>query len=108
MAYEVLLFVALTSGSRAFDIKFPLHPQTQSATAVSDLRTCILAVNSKCAKDRTEVSDGDILQALAVTSAIRARVLEGDQAKIADLNRFFMEQAWKAVESAASYTAARA
>jgi 2C-methyl-D-erythritol 2,4-cyclodiphosphate synthase len=108
MAYEVLQFVALTSGGRAFDISFPLHPQTQSATAVSDLVTQLLAAISEHTKGRKDVSDGDILQALAMTSAIRGRMLEGDQAQIADLNRFLNEQAWEAVSSASSYAAARA
>jgi hypothetical protein len=108
MAHEVLQFVALTSGGRAFDIEFPLHPQTQSAPAVSDLVTHLLAVISGHAKDRTDLSDGDILQALAMTSAIRGRMLEGDQADIADLNRLLHEQAWLAVRAAKSYAAARA
>ena len=108
MAHDILQFVALTSGGRAFDIEFPLHPQTQSAIAVSDLVTRLLAVISEHAKDHTDVSDGDILQALAMTSAIRGRMLEGDPTKIADLNRFLNEQAWQAVSAAGSYPAARA
>ena len=58
--------------------------------------------------ERTDVSDGDILQALAMTSAIRGRMLEGDEANIADLNRILNEQAWQAVSTANSYAAARA
>ena len=108
MTHDVLQFVALTSGGRAFDIEFPLHPQTQSASAVSDLVTRLLAVISEHAKDRADVSDGDILQALAMTSAIRGRMLEGDQADIAELNRILNEQAWQAVSAANSYAAARA
>ncbi len=108
MAYEVMQFVALTSSGRAFDIEFPLHPQTQSAQAVSDLVTQLLAVISEHAKGRKDVSDGDILQALAMTSAIRGRMLEGDQSQISDLNRFLHEQAWEAVSAASSYAAARA
>lgn len=108
MTHQVLQFVAVTSGGRAFDIEFPLHPQTQSVSAVSDLVTRLLAVISEHAKDRTDVSDGDILQALAMTSAIRGRMLEGDQGNIADLNRLLIEQAWQAVGAASSYAAARA
>ena len=108
MSYDVLQFVALTSGGRAFDIEFPLHPQTQSVPAVSGLVTKLLEVLSEHARDRDDVSDGDILQALAMTSAIRGRMLEGDQEKIADLNRFLHEQAWGAVGAASSYAAARA
>ena len=108
MTHQVLQFVAVTSGGRAFDIEFPLHPQTQSVSAVSDLVTRLLAVISEHAKDRTDVSDGDLLQALAMTSAIRGRMLEGDQGNIADLNRLLNEQAWQAVSAANSYAAARA
>jgi len=108
VAHEVLQFVALTSGGRAFDIEFPLHPQTQSAAAVSDLVTRLLDIISELAKDRTDVSDGDILQALAMTSAIRGRMLDADQAEIAELNRFLQDLAWQAVSAASSYAAARA
>jgi hypothetical protein len=106
--HEILQFVALTSSGRAFDIEFPLHPQTQSAQAVSDLVTGLLAVISEHAKGRTDVSDGDILQALAMTSAIRGRMLEGDQSQVADLNRFLLKQSWDAVSAASGYSAARA
>lgn len=108
MAYEVLQFVAVTTGGRAFDIEFPLHPQTQSAPVVSDLVTRLLEVISEHAKNRTDVSDGDILQALAMTGAIRGRMLEGDQEKIAELNRFLNQQAWQAANAATTYTAVRA
>jgi hypothetical protein len=108
MNRQVLQFVAVTSGGRAFDIDFPLHPQTQSALGVSDLVTRLLAAISEHAKGRADVSDGDILQALAMTSAIRGRMLDGDQNQIADLNRQLYDRAWEAVSAAQSYPAARA
>ena len=108
MTHEVLQFIALTAGGRAFDIEFSLHPHTQSAQAVSELVTRLLAVISEHAKDRTDVSDGDILQALAMTSAIRGRMLEGDQAKIAELSRSLSDQAWQDVSAASSFVAGRA
>ena len=42
MTDNILQFVAVTSGGRAFDIEFPLHPETRSATSVSDLVTRLL------------------------------------------------------------------
>jgi hypothetical protein len=108
MQNQVLKFIAVTSGGRAYDIDFALHPQTQSANAVSDLVTRLLEVISEHAEGRTDVSDGDILQALAMTSAIRGRMLEGDQDQIATLNRLLQEQAWTAVSAANGYTAGRA
>lgn len=108
MARQILQFIAVTSGGRAFDIDFPLHPQTQSAPAVSDLVTRLLETISAHAEGRADVSDGDILQALAMTSAIRGRMLEGDQSQTGDLNRQLYDWAWEAAIAAQSYAAARA
>ena len=108
MSEHSLQFVAVTSGGRAYDIEFPLHPETRSAESVSDLVTRLLAVISEHAQGRGDVSDGDILQALAMTSAIRGRMLEGDQAQIASLTRVLSDRAWEAVSAADGYTAARA
>ena len=108
MTHEVMKYIALTASGRAFDIEFPLHPQTQSGQAVSDLVTGLLAVITEHVKGRTDVSDGDVLQALAMTSAIRGRMLDGDPEAIADLNRFLHEQAWHAMSEARTYAAARA
>ena len=108
MASQILQFIAVTSGGRAFDIDFPLHSQTQSAPAVSELVTRLLETISEHAKGREDVSDGDILQVLAMTSAIRGRMLEGDQSQIADLNRQLHDRAWEAAIAARSYAAARA
>lgn len=52
MAQQILQFVAVTSSGRAFDIDFPLHPQTQSAPAVSDLVTRLLDTISEHAHGR--------------------------------------------------------
>ena len=39
---QTLLFTALTSGGHAFDVQFPLHPQTRSADGVSEIITALL------------------------------------------------------------------
>ena len=108
MSKNLLQFVAVTSGGRAYDIEFSLHPETRSAQSVSDLVTRLLAVISEHAQGRDDVSDGDILQALAMTSAIRGRMLVGDQAQIASLTRLLYDRAWEGVSAAGGYTAARA
>lgn len=108
MRQEILQFVAVTSAGRAYDIEFPLHPETRSASAVSDLVTRLLEVISEHAAARDDVSDGDILQALAMTSAIRGRMLEGRPEQIEDLTRLLSGAAWEAVREAESYQAARA
>ena len=108
MADEILQFVAVTATGKAFDIEFPLHPHTQSPAAVSALVTQLLATISEHAQQRPDVTDGDILQALAMTTAIRGRMLEDNQTTVAERNRLLQQQAWDAVSAAHSYPAGRA
>ena len=108
MNQQKLQFVAVTSGGRAFDIAFPLHPETRSAQSVSELVTLLLEGISKHAEGRDDVSDADILQALAMTAAIRGRMLGGDLDQIGDLVQQLFGEAWAAVGDAKSYAAGRA
>ncbi len=103
-----LLFTALTSGGLAFDMEFPLHPQTRSAEAVSDMITSLLETLSRHVEARNDVSDGDVLQALAMTLAVRARMVEAEpQSTLALLNQL-VEDAYQAAQAASAYEAARA
>jgi hypothetical protein len=43
---NTLTITALTSSGHAYDIDFPLHPQTRSSDAVADLVTAQLAAIS--------------------------------------------------------------
>lgn len=108
MTQQILQFVAVTSAGRAFDIDFPLHPETGSASAVSDLMTGLLAEISKHTQRMGNLSDGDILQALAMTSAIRGRMIEAESGQVEAMNRALHDDAWRAAQSASSYAAARA
>lgn len=108
MDQQILQFVAVTSGGRAYDIDFPLHPETQSPQAVSDLLTAMLESISRQTQGQADVSDGDILQALAMTLAIRGRMLEGNSEQIATLTHQLYDRAWSAATAAQSYAAARA
>lgn len=108
MQHDLLQFVAITSGGRAFDINFPLHPETRSPAAVSDLVSRLLETISEHANGRGDVSDGDILQALAMTAAIRGRMLDTDPQQIETLTQLLLDNAWEAVRQAHAYTAARA
>ena len=107
MSDQQLQFVAVTSGGRAFDIEFPLHPQTRSPETVSDLVTRLLGAISDVTGGG-DVSDGDILQALAMTSAIRGRMIDARPDDVVGLQQALYECAWDAVSAAASYPAARA
>jgi hypothetical protein len=108
MSQQIMQFVAVTSGGRAYEVDFPLHPETRSPSSVSDLVTGLLAVISDHAGARDDVTDGDVLQALAMTTAIRGRMLEGRPEQIEGLTRQLSDSAWEAVRDAKSYAAARA
>jgi hypothetical protein len=103
-----LQFVALTASGRAYDIAFPLHPETRSPESVSALVSRLLEAISGHAAEREDVSDGDILQALAMTAAIRGRMLDADPAQIQHLTGQLYGEAWAAVQAATPFTAARA
>lgn len=108
MDQQLMQFVAVTSGGQAYEVEFPLHPETRSASSVSALVTALLAVISEHAGARDDVSDGDILQALAMTTAIRGRMLEARPEQIEGLTRQLSDSAWGAVRDAKSYAAGRA
>ena len=108
MSQQVLNFVAVTSGGQGSEIGFPLHPETRSAEAVSALITDILAAISQHADGRSDVSSGDILQALAMTLAIRGRMLDADMPTIETLTQQLCGSAWYAVNSATPFVTGRA
>ena len=105
---ETLLFTALTSSGRAFDVNFPLHPQTRSAEAVSKMITALLETLSHEVEVRQDVSDGDVLQALAMTLAVRARMVDADAQSTLTLVNGLVESAHRAAQQATPYKAARA
>ncbi len=105
---KTLLFTALTSGGRAFDVTFPLHPQTRSAEAVSEMITALLETLSHQVEGRQDVSDGDVLQALAMTLAVRARMVDAQAPSTLALVNELVEAAHRAAQQAKPYKAARA
>ena len=104
---STLTYSAVTSGGRAFDIEFPLHPETRSHEAVSEMLTSLLETLSKTVESRKDVSDGDVLQALAMTLAIRGRMVDASPETLRSLVAQLFETAFDAAESARIYTAAR-
>ena len=103
-----LQFTALTSSGQAYDIEFPLHPQTRSAEAVSTMLTALLETLSQQVETRADVSDGDVFQALAMTLAVRSRMVDVEPKESLELIEQFVTQAHRAAEKAPGYSAARA
>ena len=105
---NTLLFTALTSSGRAFDVNFPLHPQTRSAEGVSEMITGLLETLSHHVEAGGAVSDGDVLQALAMTLAVRARMVDAAPESTLALMHGLVEEAHQAAQKAQTYEAARA
>ncbi len=105
----VLDFTAVTSGGQAFDIKFPLHAETRSGETVANLVSALLETISRATEEEaSKLSDGDILQALAMTLAVRARIHDPQLQLTRVLAHELTETAMDAARDAVAYRAARA
>lgn len=101
-------YTAVTSGGRALDIRFPLHPETQAHSHVSDMLSNTLdAINAEV-QGGQEISDGDVLQALAMALAVRARMIDAPPATCLRLMHELVDGAYAAALQAKVYSAARA
>ncbi|MGD2082908.1 MAG: hypothetical protein PVF91_08085 [Chromatiales bacterium] len=105
---SVLGFTAVTSGGDAYDIAFPLHPETRSGQAVSDIVSAALDAISGTLEHHGDLSDGDILQGLAMTMAIRARMVDASAQTSRALMHDLVQSAFEAAGEARRYRAARA
>lgn len=103
-----LNFTAFTSGGLAYDVEFPLHPLTRSTQGVSDLLTALLETISRHVEVRRDLSDGDILQALCLTLAVRARMVGATPESARELVVELFDAAHRAACAAIPYEAGRA
>lgn len=67
--------VTTRSGTR-IDFSFPLHEETGSPVQVGQLASALLATLDREISGLGEVSNGDLLQALAIATAARAAMIE--------------------------------
>lgn len=70
-----LPYRARTATGDTFDIAFPLHKETGSAVRVEQLVTAILEAIDRDIAVAGETSNGDVLQAVAMALAVRARII---------------------------------
>lgn len=84
---------ATTATGNQFEFDFPLHPETGSAVTVSNLLDAVLGAVDREVRQLGVVSNGDILQALAMTLAVRTRVLPGNPEALAGLARRLLDDA---------------
>jgi len=69
-----LAFTATTSSGDVLEFRLPLHPHTASAEHVGRLIEEILERVSQVVEGPESMSDGDVLQALTLSLAVRLRV----------------------------------
>jgi hypothetical protein len=102
-----LPYTAVTSAGEAFDIQFPLHSETRSAQAVADLLTSVLGAISARVELGRAVSNGDVLQALAMAMAVRARMVAVPPKTSLNLMHGLVDASFAATLSANRYQGGR-
>ena len=96
-----LPYQVTTASGNQFDFDFPLHEQTVSPMQVSQLLSAVLATLDREIKVIGPVGNGDLLQALSMALAARARMLPGDGEQVQKLTRELVEVALTATVQAA-------
>jgi hypothetical protein len=98
-------YTVVTANAQALDIEFPLHPLTQSEDAVTQIVTDLLSTLSNYVGTNRKLCDGDVLQALAMTFAVRARMVNDDPVTVDKLSHELLESALQAVRESKAYAA---
>ena len=77
-----LAYTATTASGTQLEFEFPLHTLTASKSDVATLLTEVLAALDGTITASGQVSDGDVLQALAMALAVRTRMLEATSGSV--------------------------
>lgn len=80
-----LPYRATTTSGNQFDFEFPLHPETGSAVHVANLLDAVLATLDREIRQAGAMSNGDVLQAVAMALAVRTRILPGEPGQMGGL-----------------------
>lgn len=72
---DALAFSLKTADGKERTIEFPLHPETGDPAAVGDMLEALLETLSEYVTADTPVSNGDVVQALAMVTSIRLGML---------------------------------
>lgn len=107
MSPKKLPFTALQQDATRH-IEFPLHPQTVDADLVGRLLEGLLDTISRQIDDRPQVSDGDVLQSLCMTLAIRMNMVDAPSTTVRDLVSTLLDRADDAVASSTVQPAGKA
>lgn len=82
-----------TQTGEVIDFEFPLHAETGSAVRVAQLLSAVLETVDREIKVLGETSNGDILQALTMAVAARARMIHAPVEQTGGLARELLAEA---------------
>ena len=101
---KIMPFRATTRTGETFDVEFPLHRETGDAVQVWNLVNDVLKAIDRSLLPGGPTSNGDVLQAVAMAMAIRARAIHASPETTARLARELLETALDAVAEATHHT----
>lgn len=88
-----LAYTATTASGVQLQFDFPLHELTGSGTQVASLLNEVLIALDGQIRKAGDVSDGDVLQALAMALAVRTRMVEESAGSVHRLSAELVETA---------------
>lgn len=91
-----LPYKATTASGNQFDFEFALHPETASPVHVVNLLSEILGGIDREIRLQGQVGNGDVLQAMCMAIAVRARMLGGKQEPLRKLAQDLLDVAFEA------------
>lgn len=89
-----------TATGDILDITFPLHDETASPMRVNQLLTAVLDAVDKDINICGETANGDVLQALAMAVAVRARMIHAPADVTANLAKMLVDRSTAAAGEA--------
>lgn len=101
---KTLPYRATTQSGEVFDVEFALHPQTQSAVRVSQLLSAVLESVDREVSLTGDTGNGDVLQAMAMAVAVRARMIPMSADTIDGLARDLLNTALDSARGASAHT----
>lgn len=100
MPVTSLRYCATTKTGDVFEVEFPLHPATEDAVGISHLISDMLSVIDQSIVARGPTANGDVLQAVAMAMAIRARMIHAPAAVTSGLAMDLLSTALAAAAAA--------
>lgn len=95
-----LPYRAITETGDVFEFEFPLHEETGSPMRVDQILSTVLAAVDRDLSLAGDTSNGDVLQALAMALATRARMIHAEPASASFLARRLVDTALEAASEA--------